>query len=514
MKPMILSQFLGISPKQSPYLQAGWAETAQNCDLSDGKLGPWPDDLLIQADANGYNSMCWFGGTWQVGNDRHFLVWKIGDHELLIFLDAGVPMKTVAGVTAPLGQTRLSAPSAADIGAGGINTTVQYIITTTRSVGGYTDESGPSDASAELALANRQARVTRPAITDPLVTHWNIYRLDTNASAYQLVATLDVTETTYDDNTASGDLGASPTTWYTSDQGNSIFFDEPSTTFDGICNEPLAGILFFWKGSTLHWSEPGYPDAFVGFYTMNFPSDIKRVICHAGLVTVLTATGVHRVDGTHPELLQPSKAMGNHSCLGTAACATDQGIVYRTDSGLALFNTAVVSVFTDAAFDEDWFREAVDVAGATLIESDRFLFLFHSRGTLVLDARSQPGHWFTLDLLATAAWVRPDTGALYLMDASGVRELFGGTGYRTWTWRSGELPPGGGPEKDFSDVEVFGVGTVGLTLIVDGEEVAGKSLTLAGLARHRTLKFPEQTRGRAMQVEMTGTGVVKEMVLR
>ena len=511
-RPIIISSHQGIAPRYDPALKKGFARTAENCDLSSGKIKPLADTVLQKADTNLYNSLFFYNGAWQTGNNMHYLSWKIGNYDLLIYLSGGVPYKKVNGTAAPLGQTRPSAPTVASNGAGVLSDTFYYIITLTRSVNGYTDESGPS-SSANLTVGAKKILVTRPAISDSNVTHWNIYRMSNDSGEYQFVAQVAAGWSTYEDNNADADLGASPTTWYTSDQGNSISFNKPQVTFDGLITEPFTGMIFAWKGPTLYWSEPGYPDAWPSFYNMNMPSDIKRVIPFAGTVAVLTETGPLRVDGTHPELLQPSKVLGEEPCIGTAACKTSKGVAYLSDSGTVLFNLAETIVVSDDRFTEDWFKNNVSSAGAFMIENDGVLYLFHSAGVLVVDTRPKTAIWFTLDIIAYAGHVRPDTGDLYYIDSAGVQKPFSGSGVLAWTWQSGDIVGAHPGDKPFQGIEVIGSGTITATLYADDVQQATKALSFA-MERYRTLNFPAETNVRAMQYKLTGTGQVNEVVVR
>lgn len=512
-RPITIGNFKGIAPRFAGNLKPGYAVTALNCDLASTKIKPLYGAALQEADLNLYNSLCYYNSAWERGNDKYYLLWKIGNYELLIYLVSGVPMKKVGTATGTLGQTRLGAPTLALNGVGNINDTVKYMITTNRSVGGHEDESGPSTQSGEIVATNNIVRVTRPTITDTNVTYWNIYRIGDKTGEYQFVAQVAAATAIYDDDIAQEDLGDAPTTWYTSDQENSIVFDIPQTTFDGLATEPYSGILFAWKGPTLYWSEPGYPDAWPSFYSMNFPSSIKRVIPFAGSVAVLTAKGPFRVDGTHPELLQQSKVLGKEPCIRLAACHTSQGVAYLSDSGIVIFNLNDTQVISDSAFTEQWFKDHVASSGAFMIENDSQVYLFHTGGVLVVDGRTSATNWYTMDMVCYAAYVREDQGEVYVTDSAGIKKLHASGDPLTWQWRSGDITGNQPQDKPFDEVEVIGSGTVSLTLYVDGVQMASKALGF-DMLRNRILRLPEQTEGRALQFELSGTGEVTEVEVR
>jgi len=610
---LTISKFQGIAPRYEPDLKIdsrtgkAWARTAQNIDLSSGKIKALLDNLLQEADTNFYNSLTRYNSAWEKGNNRYFCEWKINNLDLLFYLDGGIIKKKVGASVADLGQTRPEPPTLeilskdltdgatyrwiasshgtneyyCELIAGGdpslaeatavyINSSQAikgvlgmlaagewgygdndtlgfstiyvrlsdgtdpdtkapnyvvhnggvldgdyiYIITTTRSVGGHTDESGPSIESEELTANLNQIRITRPTITDANVTHWNIYRYTVEGGDYQFIVQVAIATTFYDDNIADADVGDAISTWYISDQGNNIVFDKPPGSVDGLITEPHSGMLFFWIGSTLYWTEPGYPDAAPSFYNMNFPANIKKVIPLGGIVAVLTEMGPFRIDGTHPELFQQSKLLGEEPCISSAACKTRSGIAYLCDSGIALFDLTSTSVISDEEFTEKWFESNVSSSGAVMAENDNILYLFHSRGTLVVDVRVSPAIWTTLALIAYAAFKNDLDGKLYIIDSEGIKQIQGATTYLTWSWRSGNILMDTVSPKEFQSIELIGNGTdIVATLYLDGTQKASKTMGF-DMEDDRMLKMPEGERGRALQILLSGSGEITELIVR
>jgi len=510
MRPIVIDNLLGIAPKLDPFLPVGMARTAENCDLRSGKIKALADALEQVSDTNGYNSLIYHDGAFSRGNDKHYCSWKINSYEILLSLVLGVPYKTIGSVSVELGQTRLGAPTVAASGSGLLSDTFTYFITTTRNIGGYTDESGPS-STAEITVTSQKVRITRPSISDTTVQTWNIYRMSLATGEYQFVASVSRGTTTYTDNIEDADLGASPTTWYTSDQGNDIIVDKPLTTFDGMISEPHAGMLFFWKGSTLYWTEPGYPDYCPDVYNMNFPADIKACFSYAGALAVLTAKGPFRVDGTHPELLTQSKVLGKEPCIGTAACTTPKGIGYLSDSGLVLFNLFETTVVSDGQFTEQWFKDNIDASTAFMVDNDGKTYLFHSGGVLVADSTGETLRFTTLDIIATAACVREDEGEVYYIDTSGVQKLHGGAGLLTWAWISGYIHNKEGIETVWGNIEFTGSGSVTAAVYLDETLVITKLLGW-DMVRGRIVGL--NVTGKYLDVRLSGTGEVHSITIR
>jgi hypothetical protein len=221
-------------------------------------------------------------------------------------------------------------------------------------------------------------------------------------------------------------------------------------------------------------------------------------------MAVLTKGGPQRLDGTNPELMQPSKVLGEEPCISKAACATSKGIVYLSDSGLVLFNLVDTSVFTDGVFNETWFRANISPTGAVIAENDGILYLFHSGGTLRIDARSVLSAT-TMTLVAYAAYKNPEDGKLYVVDEVGIKKLHGTSTSLPWRWESGDILFQTTDYKAFPVVRVSGRGNPVLSLYVDGS-VADATKTLAfWMERTRSLSLPSETNGRAIKFLLTGT---------
>lgn len=390
--------------------------------------------------------------------------------------------------------------------AGNVDDTVTYAITTTRDVGGATDESGLGAVSESITANHETLRVTRPAIDDEFVTHWTLYRLGEDGGEFQFCAKLAIATTYYDDDLLVSELGAAPTTYYTSDQQNEILFSKPGV-FDGLCG-PHAGMLFGWKDSTLYWSEPGKPDGWPAYYSMNFPSVIKSVVPFSSSLIVLCATGPFRVDGTHPELLQQGEAMGAEPCLSSMGAKTSRGVVYMSDSGVVSFNGYETQGLTDALFGESFFS-GWDKAGVFFAENDGRLFVFHSDGTLVFDVPT--GQWTALSLEATAAFRRASDGELYGISSGQVLKVFGDSP-GVFRFLSGDYYGKDGDDTEFAGVHVTGSGAVTLGVYVDGVKRVERALDFT-MDRGRVVKLRQEHAGRALWFELSGTGRVTEVAV-
>jgi hypothetical protein len=437
---------------------------------------------------------------------------------LLIYLDGGTLKRRIGSTTVDLGQWAPSAPTLYYLGTpGNLTGSYYWFITFVRTVEGYSDESGPSTVTGPIDIANGQMLIAAPAITDPAITAWKIYRLSSNTGVYQFIAELDVLVTSYTDNWHDADLavlGPGPTTYYTSPQGNQITWAKPPLGLQGITTQLHCGMFFAWKDSTLYWCDPGNPDAWPDIYSMNFQTNIKNVIPFAGSVAVLCEGGPKRVDGTNPELLQPSDPLGKEPCLSISACSSNSGAVYLSDTGVVLFNLMDTVVMSSGNFNQEWLTENIVPTSAQFAISHNFAYLFYDDFALCYDQNSK--QWFHFTVNAEAVFVNPEDGDVYFLDSGSVKKLCGSTELvATCTWESGKIKTED-PEEDklWYRIRPNGTGTMTFELVVDDLSMGTKVIDLdSKMERDLHFKFPENTKGKALKLKVTGNGSVKEIMV-
>lgn len=121
----------------------------------------------------------------------------------------------VTGTSATLTEIGLtasgSAPSAVTDGAGAITATVIYYIAPVHITGSVTlHEGNLSSGSSPLVCSSNDTVVTVPGTApDARTSHWRLYRSDSGALPRK-VTDITIGTTTYNDNTATGALGATP----------------------------------------------------------------------------------------------------------------------------------------------------------------------------------------------------------------------------------------------------------------------------------------------------------------
>lgn len=508
-----LSGFGGIAPRFEGTLKPGMAAAALDCDLSARTIAPRRSDLIVTALAGSYDSIVKFGGSWLGGNGACFFPWTIDGTDLLIYLDGGTLKRRIGSVTVDLGQAVPGVPTAAAGGSGSLTGSYFYMVTFTREVGGYQDESGPSSPSTVTTVSSKEIVVTCPATTDPYVLYWNLYRLSTSTGEYLLVSQVPITTPIYTDDTEDADLGIACPTWYTSSQGNEIIVGSPPTGLDGLASDLYAGMLLAWKGNRLYFCEPGTPDFWPGIYWIDFRTDIIQVLPFAGSVAVLCKDGPYRVDGTHPELMQQSRPLGKEPCMAATSCQSNIGVNYLSDSGIVLFNLVNTTVFSIGAFTEEWFAENIGYAAAKLAVVNDKLILFHSGGALCYDETIK--QWFTLSTTIEAVWADPEDGDLYYLSEGSIKSLFGSDTLSAYTWKTGPLY-GSSPFNDNTWITITPVGTGSMTLTawVDGIQVVSSLFDMdSKMERDQVIKFPESCVGRKLELQVYGTGEIQSMLV-
>jgi len=400
-----------------------------------------------------------------------------------------------------------------------IDDSVQYIITWSRDVNGHLDESGPSDPTEGLEIETSSVKITRPSTYPDFTTHWNIYRLGENTAEFLLVDIVPISQENYYDSKSPDDLGETPPSWYKSrGTENEIIFRPPPTRVDGIIGMH-AGMLFYYLDSRIFWNEPEKIDAWNSDYWANAPAKIKGGKPIGGTVSIITANGPFRLDGTDPEnMIPPTRDLGEEPCPGRAIAITEFGLTYLGDSGITNFDGVQTRVISDESFGEDWFVKNINYDTARMVDGDGILTVYHDGGQLVIDHRTQPFIVTTRDEVIKAAYFRPEDGKLFklkvMRDGAGIYESEMGDDFLTGTWESGNLLNGSPVFKPWNNVVVNGDGDAEVTAYIDGVEAASKTMELSHtLDRKRRLMFPQHSFGRSSKVKLVGTLYVDEVIV-
>lgn len=213
---------------------------------------------------------------------------------------------------------------------------------------------------------------------------------------------------------------------------------------------PASGILLLGVGSTLYWSEVGYP-----WYSPNTngwlcDSYIEGIVTDQATTYVLTETGIFVVTGTNDEALNIQRS---RSYMGTtwghSAVMTPFGLVFQTAAGIAIFDGNSSRILTEgilAASDLTknyaavwWDNQLMltsqsDSSGGYLLDFSRYPEVratkhnIASRAITRADAYSTPGPYL-------ANYTTGDIGPWRPRQRGNV----GGAAPLPWSWTTGKI---------------------------------------------------------------------------
>lgn len=531
-----ISNFKGILPRfDIGNMPVGYARTAENINLFDGKLKGSFDDEEVAGSVTG-QFLHKYNGNFYSG-DGYGLTLVQDSAELFIYSKPGFPLQIeLNGDTDNLG---IEKPEISNInvvtGAEGLGAgSYRYVIVWERQLdgGAYVDISEPSDIEEKTLTADTEIPIIhRGTPPSSFVTHFRIYRTTSFGSVFYLVGreVIGVTnfnDTEKDDDITSNEILPSYYLSYSLSQaGTNIFWSAPAVEFDGMASNHFNTILFAWKDDVWYASEPGQPQAWPIEYSQSVGAKILNIVAMESYAAILTEEGaVYRIDYNDPILMKAIKTRGSHPCLSTRGWAeTPFGLCFASDSGIAVFNGNETKIAFYYGFDE-YFYSQLNLSLSVMAYQDEKIYLFKTGSfgeAIVFDIRdfSKP-NFFTLkhegDIFS--AYVEPNTGEIYggiglLGHPGSVFKLGSKTDCQSrkeFTWFSGKMEI---PGKNFNFINKFvvkGRGTIKITVYVDNDpytdtEVASKEMDLDdSFIYTRTLLIPDGVSGEHFSIKIEG----------
>lgn len=111
---------------------------------------------------------------------------------------------------------------------------------------------------------------------------------------------------------------------------------------------PCSGILFIGVGSTLLWSEVGYPWYFPYYNSWLSDSYIEAIVTDQATTYVLTETSIFVITGTDDEQLNFTRSRSPFGTVwGHSAVMTPYGMMFQAEGGIALFDGNTARIITD-----------------------------------------------------------------------------------------------------------------------------------------------------------------------
>lgn len=519
-----IDEFAGEAPRIRPRkLPPGFAQTAQNCNLQRGNLGPLKSGLFVwtPTKVGTIQSIYKFGGSfwfhWTTDVDVVQGPIANDTQERTYFTGDGVPKVTDASIATSGGGTDyptvsynlgLPSPAAApgtSLGAGGgcadkDQESVTFVYTYVTAWG---EEGPPSSPSAVVDVCAGQTVTVTGMSTGPAgaynVTTKRIYAA-TLGTGYQYVGELPVATTSFE--ITSFDVSAfaeelPSTTWYA-----------PPTDMHSITMLPN-GIAAGLSGKTVCFCEPYLLHAWPTEYQLLLDDDGISTAAVGQSVVVTTEKSTYLISGVDPAGMSMVKLEANQACVSKRSMV-DMGVfaLYASPDGLvAASPSGEIKLITKELLTRDqWQAYKPDSIHAYVWEGQ--YVAFYDTGTVqsgfIFDPSS--GSFTHLDYYATAGFNDPKADALYLVVNGNIVQFNAGAA-QTYTWKSKLfITP---KPVNFGACQVIATSyPVTMKLYADGVLKATKSVV-----SNRGVRLPAGFLATDWEVELSGTGEVEEVIV-
>lgn len=253
------------------------------------------------------------------------------------------------------------------------------------------------------------------------------------------------------------------------------------------------GILAAFKGNEVWYCEPYQPWCWRRSYVHTLPHKVVSLLPQEQGVYILTERYPYYASGASPDSMMPTRIPSQFPCLNRQSAVTINGMaVYLSPDGPVFLDGANARLDTMAFSRESWRRSWE--AGLTsdgeirlAAYGSRLIAYFPSPTTAVTgylyDMTTQG--WTTLTEPIKFAFTVPpgmfgqhaDNLAIY--SGSGNWKLLGGDATQTkaWEWRSKDFVMA--YPTNFGVIQLFGVGSVLLTVFADGVQVHQQTVALS-----------------------------------
>lgn len=475
MTALVANAFGGIAPKVSPRLLSDTqAQIAQDVDLRHGYLAGLPDvanpssavtftktppilSIYRYGQTQPTDATYWFNWTTDVDvamgllvNDTDEFTYFTGDgYPKLTFFNAA----TGSGSDYPVADYQLgmpipdTAPTLAATGTGtGAAETRAYVVTYVAKYlsGARIFESAPGPASeitidpgqgVDLSGLGTAAPNTGsyPTSGNYLITHKRIYRTvsgTTGDANFFFVAEIAISSGTYSDTSNNTEIAQNVAL-------SSTLYDYPPVGLTGIINTSN-GMMAGFSGRDWYVCEPNQPHAWPGDYRKTLDHNIV-MHRHAGGNAVVVATDAfpYMIYGTSPSAMTQEKLPFPQACVSKRSMVSvPGGAMYASPDGICMVGANGYDVVTKELITrEQWQAYKPESMHAYWYEG--IYIAFYDTGSVQGAIMFNPasGELRTSTLSATAGFVDPQRGALYLAIGSALKKWMAGSA-KTFTWAS------------------------------------------------------------------------------
>ena len=328
-----------------------------------------------------------------------------------------------------------------------------------------------------------------------------IYRSNTgsNTTAFQFVAEIAMSATTYTDTKSNDELAEIIPSYFwvaPPDDNSSVYPDGPLKGLTALPNGIFAG----FTGKRLCFSEPYLPHAWPTSFRMAIEEEIVGIAAAGNGLIVGTRGSPYLVTGTDPRSMSAIKIEAAQACLSKTSMV-DMGpyVIYAGPEGLVAAAGTDVQIITEGLINPDQWQAQYypSTINATLWKG-RYLGFYNTGsgfGGFIFDPRGSEKALTTLtaSALIRGTFTDPDDGNAYLIIANQIKKFQGGTTNQTYTWKSKDFVPPKPTSMGFVKVDaeafpvtvkVYGDGTLFYTgtIALSGTQhsVSGSYINAAG----------------------------------
>lgn len=297
----------------------------------------------------------------------------------------------------------------------------------------YGEEGVPSVPSESLfVLPGQDVLLSGMALApegNTAITHKRIYRTNQGSddTAYQLVATVDISVTEYRDSIASDSLSIVL---------ESAEYNEPPSDLDGLTALPN-GCLCGYRGTELCFSEPYKPHAWPLAYRIPMEDPIVSIGAFSNMILVTTTGLPSLVVGDTPGAMSRDKLEIGQSCVA-ARGMVDMGysLLYPGPDGLISVGKGNFELATGKIMSKDEWKAYNPSSIHAYLYAGKYLAFYNngSPGAFLFDPSGEM--IVNLSLTASGAYTDPATGELYLIQSQAVMKFDAGLTYTSYVWKS------------------------------------------------------------------------------
>jgi hypothetical protein len=382
-----------------------------------------------------------------------------------------------------------------------------YVTTFVRTMGGLTEESGPSPVTPILTLCPDQQGVLtlidQPPSGPYNITHIRIYR--SIAGALHRVATVAVGTASYTDTMTMVNAAEQPVL----PSEDWLHIPDDAKNLILLPNGVAAAI----SGKQVILSEPYQFHAWPLGNRYSFP---EAPVAHAAFGNSIVVF----LPGEKPQLLSGSDPSGmgqdyfelDQTCESARSVVTLAGmVIFAAPDGLCAVGPGVAQNLTQPLLSRDDWR-ALKPSSILGVAHDGRYYGFYDTGTVqgcfVFAPSDELAPWQSLDLLATAAWSDPSTDSLFLVVGGEIVQFDAGADLLSYSWESRQYILPSKVNMACAKIEASDYDDITLEVLVDGSVKHVQSVVSAD-----PFWLPDGYTANRYGLRLTGTSEIQSAAL-